>query len=226
MKVLFVGHDISYVDFYYSIEKELLQRIAFSSLHLYFRPSAWLYAKLHLGLPAVSPFLRRFFLGFFGAQKTTMGTLDLRFYPSSKDATQRRKLIQLYRDYSKFIQCSLSNTNFDVAVLPGEYRIFEQATIDVINSLKQPPKVIYFEAGPPGYVYFDTNGVNANASFAATGISKLIANIDISKITLSNDSVRRSHFARKSLIALDTVWLWLAKNTIGLLDLEELWVAN
>jgi capsule polysaccharide modification protein KpsS len=225
VKVLFVGHDIAYVNFYSAIEKALRKRTEFSSLHLYFRPSAWLYARLLLRVPANSPSLKRLLVRLIVAPETNFDSIDLRFYPSTRDAIHRSKFEQLYFNYVRFIENALSNSKFDIAVLPGEYRLFEQATINVIKSLKQSPQIIYFESGPPGYVYFDKSGVNANASFAATGFSQLVANIGSSKVSDTNTRIRRPRLMLKGLIALDTAWLWLAKITSGLLDLEEFWVA-
>ena len=224
MKVLFVGHDISYVNFYSEIEKALRKRTELSSLHLYFRPSAWIYARL-LRLPATSPCLKRLFVRLVADTEKNIDSLDLRFYPLSRDTIQKSKFNQLYYDYIRYIKNALSDSNYDLAVLPGEYRLFEQATIEAIKSLKRPPQVIYFEAGPPGYVYFDKSGVNANASFASTGFSKLIANIKFTEIPPSDTPLRLPRLVRKGLLALDTAWLGLAKNTSGLLDLEEFWAA-
>ena len=225
MNILFVGHDIAYVNFYIAIESALRQRIELSSLHLYSRPSAWLYSRLLLRLPSRSPSLIRLFGRWLTYNNTHNEFIDLRFYQASSGANQRYQFERIYKGYFSFIQKTLSGNDFDLAVLPGEYRLFEQATIAVLESLKRTPQIIYFEAGPPGYVYLDKCGVNANASFANTGVSDLLVNItsQITTPTIAHGTLYP--LTRKGLLFLDIMWLWLTKITSGLLDLEEFWVA-
>lgn len=225
MNLLFVGHDIGYVNFYLAIESALRQRTELSSLHLYSRPSAWLYSRLVLRLPSCSPSLSRM-LGRWSKNNISDDELiDLRFYPTSSDTNQRVKYEKIYSGYLSFIKNTLFGKDFDLVVLPGEYRLFEQATIAVLKTLKRTPQIIYFEAGPPGYVYFDKCGVNANASFAATGFSDLIVNIKSQNVKPAITGKKLFPLTRKGLLVLDVVWLWLVKITSGLLDLEEFWVA-
>lgn len=225
MNVLFVGHDVAYVKFYQAIESALRQRTELSSLHLYSRPSAWLYSRLLLRLQSRSPSLSRLFGRWLTHNSSNNELIDLRFYPASIDINQRVRFEQIYKGYFSFIKKILSGRNFDLAILPGEYRLFEQATIAVLESFKRPPQIIYFEAGPPGYVYLDKCGVNANASFATSGVSDLIVNIASPIMQPSIKQVTIAPLIQKSLLGLDIAWLWLAKITSGLLDLEEFWVA-
>jgi capsule polysaccharide modification protein KpsS len=225
MNVLFVGHDVAYVNFYLAIESALRQRTELSSLHLYSRPSAWLYSRLLLGLQSRSPSLSRLLGRWLTYKSSNNELIDLRFYPSSSDVNQRVRFEQIYKGYFSFIKKTLSGSDFDLAILPGEYRLFEQATIAVLESLKRTPQIIYFEAGPPGYVYLDKCGVNANASFATTGVSDLIENIASQIIVPTITRVTISPLTRKCLLVFDMAWLWLTKITSGLLDLEEFWVA-
>lgn len=225
MNILFVGHDIAYVNFYIAIESALRQRVELSTLHIYSRPSAWLYSRLLLRLPSHSPSLKRLLGRLLNYNNSNKESIDLRFYPASSSLNQQLQFEQIYKAYFSFIKKTLSGNDFDLAVLPGEYRLFEQATIAVLESLNKSPQIIYFEAGPPGFIYLDKCGVNANASFTITGVSDLLVN-RTSKIetpTIAHGTL--SPLTRIALLFVDFIWLWAAKITSGLLDLEEFWVA-
>lgn len=225
MKILFVGHDINYVRFYYAVESALRFRTQLSTLHLYSRPSAWLYARLILKITVRTPSIGRLFGWWLSARDLNTDLIDLRFYPTSTNAVQKSKFERLYKGYVSLLQKTLSEIEFDLAVLPGEYRLFEQATIAALKSAKRMPQIIYFEAGPPGYVYLDQSGVNANASFAVTGVSQLIAHIETATTYPPIRQATLSSLVHKFLLSIDVVWLWLVKKSNGLLDLEEFWVA-
>lgn len=225
MNVLFVGHDVAYANFYHAIESALRQRTELSTLHLYSRPSAWLYSRLLLRLQSRSTSLSRLFGRWSTYKSSNNELIDLRFYPASSETKQRVRFEKIYNGYFNFIKKTLSGRNFDLAILPGEYRLFEQATIAVLQSFKRAPQIIYFEAGPPGYIYLDKNGVNANASFTISGVSDIILNTVSQKIQPVITPVTIFPLIRKGLLGLDIAWLWLAKITGGLLELEEYWVA-
>lgn len=226
MKILFVGHDIAYVHFYHAIESALRLHTELSALHIYSRPSAWFYSRFLLRLPSRSPSFNRLFGRWLSIQSFCNHSVDLRFYMKSEDAAQKIALERLYIGYFRFVKKITSGNEFDFAILPGEYRLFEQATIAALKSANRIPKIIYFEAGPPGYVYFDKQGVNANASFASVRVNQLVE--DAKKLKIKENSVgciKISSLMRKAMLALDVIWLWLAKIITGLLDLEEFWDA-
>ena len=228
MNVLFVGHDLSYAAFYVAIERALRLRTGVQSRHLYFRPSAHLWARAGLGLRSRSPWLMRL-LGRWPSKPSAADKVDLRFHlgADAGNVGTATRFLRLHAAYRQWMQRALGADRFDVAVLPGEFRLFEQAVVQVLRDLPQPPRLLYFEAGPPGYVYFDAVGVNAAASFAATGHSTLVQSAGPAPQAAPApiSPALPAALVRRTLLALDVVWLWLAQATRGLLDLDEYWTA-
>lgn len=242
MKVLFVGHDLSYAAFYSAVEAALRQRTHVESRHLYFRPSAQLWARAGLGLRARSPWLLRL-LGRWPRQPAPGSAVDLRFQGLANFETNLTaaaqapgeaarpgdslRFFRLHAAYRRWVRRALGNDRFDVAVLPGEFRLFEQAALQALRELQPPPRLLFFEAGPPGYVYFDAAGVNAAASFAATGRSALVHAAGPAAVAAAGGTrtTLPSPPVRQALLALDVAWLWLSQATRGLLDLDEYWTA-
>lgn len=224
MNIIFIGHDISYVRFYAALESAMRERSHLNSLHVYFRPSAFLYAKFFLSLRAVSPFIRRFFYGSSFKLQSQRMPIDLKFYQSVNNFSNQQFEL-LFEMYFKFFKSLLSHSQVDVAILPGEYRLFEQAAIKALKDFDNPPKIIYFEAGPPGYIYFDTRGVNANASFVLTGKNNLITSASPDSFLFKRQIQKPSQVILKGLMAVDIFWLFLTKLLRGLNDLTEYWKA-
>lgn len=127
--------------------------------------------------------------------------------------------------YFQFFKSLLSHSRVDIAILPGEYRLFEQAAIAALKDLDNQPKIIYFEAGPPGYIYFDTRGVNANASFVLTGKNNLSTSEMPNSYLFKRQIQKPSQIVLKGLMAVDIFWLILTKLLRGLNDLTEYWKA-
>jgi len=168
-KYIFVGYDVSYLNLFDSIEKGILNENPNAFIeHIYIRPGAYFSARL-LGLNALTPFFSRFNNNIKegGGYKN----LDLRFYLTSK----KFELVDLLSIYDKYIQWIqeniLENIDGTTVVIPGEYRLFEQALLNTIG--KKKIQIFYFEAGPPGYIYLSKTGVNANADFSESGFSSL-----------------------------------------------------
>ncbi len=226
MKILFVGHDVQYVQFYAAVESALKTRIQFSSLHFYLRPSAWLYAQKKLKLEVVKLALIKWQWFEFSKAFSEENKIDMRFYSDLVDAGLQPGLEKIYHSYINQFEKLLSNKSIDMVVLPGEYRLFEQALLAVLNKSACPPRVLYFEAGPPGYIYLDAEGVNANASFAKSGSSQLIAQLKLKPSSAEAATVAEMPFwVSKSLMTLDLCWLLIVKLIRGLFDLEEYWLA-
>jgi len=224
MNVIFIGHDLSYVKFYSQIQTAMSKRIKITSSHLYFRPSAWLYAKLVLRLSSFTPCWTRIFRSWEVVPELD-DMIDLRFYPKSSAIDQREKFNRLFGSYYNYVLDVISNTKCDLAILPGEYRLFEQAALAALRTLDEPPLILFFEAGPPGYVYFDSTGVNANASFALAGAINQNTTSHLPDFSLISNSRKFSLISHYSLLTVDILWLFMAKFTRGLLDLEEYWTA-
>jgi capsule polysaccharide modification protein KpsS len=234
MKILFVGHDISYVRFYSAVEIKLREKVKVESIHIYSRPSAWVYSKWVLCRQVYSPCLVRFKLRSKENKKGEKSNIDLRFYHKAIVPQQGEKLTNLFCRYVDFILSIIPRNGIDIAILPGEFRIFEQAAMKALRLAAPEAKIIYFEAGPPGYIYLDQQGVNANASFSQTRKNKLVDGLKKPlKIKCSDSGVninnkakpRNKNISNKGLLGLDCIWLVFSKMTFGLIDLEEYWEA-
>jgi len=168
-KYIFVGYDASYLGLFDGIEKGILRENPNALIqHIYIRPGAYFSAKLQ-GFNTLTPFFSRFFN--INKGKGGCKDPDLSFYLTSK-TVKLDNLLNIYDKYIQWIEENiLENIDGTTVVMPGEYRLFEQALLNTIG--KKKIHVLYFEAGPPGYIYLSKTGVNANADFSKSGFSSL-----------------------------------------------------
>lgn len=226
MKILFVGHDISYVQFYKALSKELSHDKDIEPFHLYLRPSASIYAKLTPSINSSSFALSRFVAKKNEAFEKPSDLIDLKFYDSILTNSKSSKLIQLYNCYkNRFtFEMNLKFKVIDVAILPGEYRLFEQAIVNSLKSQSPETKILYFEAGPPGYIYLDPQGVNANTSITKTKFSNVLSEaLNVSDSSFKNFYIYKPlpKIIKNSFLIIDLIWLLLARLRGGLWDLDE-----
>lgn len=224
MKILFVGHDISYAQFYSALTKELAHDKGIECFHIYLRPSANIYAKLIPAIKSSSLALSRL-LG--RAKENDNDEIDLKFYESALSNSKKSKLIKLYSCYkSKFaLEINSKLKYIDVAIMPGEYRLFEQAIVNTLRHYSPQTKILYFEAGPPGYLYIDQQGVNANSSITKTKFSNILSEA----LETNKSNCRNFHFhqsppkiLKNSLLIIDLIWLFFFTRIYGgLCDLHE-----
>jgi len=170
-KYLFVGYDTTYLDFFSSMERGILSKNPDALIqHIYIRPGAYFFASFTKN-NTLTPFFSRFIKLPKKLKKTSHEDLDLSFYLTS-ESVNVEFLENIYDKYlqwiEKYISTELSGA---IIIMPGEYRLFEQALLSVID--KEKTKVLYFESGPPGYIYLSKSGVNANADFSKSGFSYL-----------------------------------------------------
>ncbi len=165
-KYLFIGHDLAYFDFFQHLEIGILHKNSNVTIrHIYTRPSAFLFARLN-GYNADTPFFGQFI---FKANKSGQDKVDLGFYLASELANEKH-LKEIYNRYVKWIKENIIGDISDTTIIiSGEYRLFEQALLNFVKS--NNVNILYFEAGPPGYIYLSNSGVNANADFAKNGVS-------------------------------------------------------
>ncbi len=229
MKILFIGHDISYVQFYTAITKELSIVSDIECHHIYLRPSASIYAKLIPDIKSSSLSLSRLTAILKRNYTTLSDKVDFGFYKSQASCRERLlKLNKIYSAYKNKFLTELADLNkLDVVILPGEYRLFEQAIINVLTQYSPQTRILYFEAGPPGYVYIDRDGVNANSSITRLKFSQILKEANKAKTIGHNFYLhRRMPLIFKNLLLwVDLIWLCFARLTGGLGDLEEYWLA-
>lgn len=227
MKILFVGHDITYALFYASIEANFIESQHISTKHIYIRPSAWAYAKFILKINASSPSLMRVFSNIFSTKiNPKEAIVDLSFYETNEiSEIDRQKYFKLYNKYCIYLEKIFDAYSCDIAVLPGEFRLFEQALLTTLKTRKSSSKILYMEAGPPGYTYFDPEGVNANASFAITGNNPTTQLINNKSTPLTQTTSPLHQPSRNLFLILDILWLLVIKTFNDILDLKEYWVA-
>lgn len=222
MRILFFGHDLSYAQFFATIERALREHDpSVECRHFYSRPSAWVLSRFVLSLRAQTTAGMRL-AGRWPARRSSSALLDFRFYAEEE---RPHRLECLHDAYLEWFCRRIGQGTFDLAVLPGEFRLIEQSMLRALSTQPKPPRLLYFEAGPPGYVYFDAEGVNANASFARTGKSNLKCTLHAAKAISTLRGPRLPKTLRAGLLALDVTWLVMCKVSRGLLDLREYWVA-
>lgn len=219
INILFVGHDITYVDFYNLLSRNLDPN-SYNTKHIYLRPSALLYARFKYSIRSPNFFLLRF-LKERCLHESIDNDIDYRFYKSSiKNNLEEYRT--LFLKYYKKLDKELSDENFDFVIMPGEYRLLEQAIMKFLHSRGLARKIYFFEAGPPGYTYFDIQGVNANSSFREKKINKLTQGLP------HNELLNQIAKPSKIIIFLkitDLFWLFMSKLMNCMLDGEEYWKA-
>ena len=96
MIVFFVGHDLSYLLFYDAVQKNFLDKKENKFIHLYFRPSAYLYAKFILKKNVI-------FIPFLGGgnfkhkiQKSIQPKVNLNFYGKELSPHERNSLLSKF----------------------------------------------------------------------------------------------------------------------------------
>lgn len=173
-RIIVFAWSIRDVDFYRNILSDCEVTIVCG------RISAWLYAKL-IERKVYSLFGPSIGFGLFPNRKNKEGSLftslDLSFYRNSS----RLKCVNFYKIIEKVHQI-FENEEFDLLMLPGEYRLREQ-----LMYLGRPALIptIFWEAGPPGKIYFSKYGTNANAmldmQYALKSIPSLMQEHDVSE---------------------------------------------
>lgn len=162
MTLIFFGHNLTYARFYNALQRNLVERHLFQNklcMHAYSLPSAEIFAQLqgHSVIP-LTRHRKNFHFEKSNAAHPPPLDIDLRFYTRDHIDNQ---LQQLHSFYYEFFDANLPNTNNCLMIMPGEYRIIEQAAIKVAK--KNGIEIIFFEAGPSGTIYFSETGTNANA---------------------------------------------------------------
>ncbi|OIR23717.1 hypothetical protein [Bathymodiolus thermophilus thioautotrophic gill symbiont] len=168
-KYLFVGHNLTYFDFFQNLEVGILYKNSNATIrHIYTRPSAFFFARLN-GHNASTPFFNQFT---FKTNKSSQGKVDLGFYLASESVNEKH-LKEIYSGYVEWIEENIITDISDTTIITsGEYRLFEQALLNSVKS--KNVNILYFEAGPPGYIYLSNSGVNANADFTKNGMSLIV----------------------------------------------------
>ena len=195
-KYIFVGYDDSYLSLFSSIEKGILRENPNAIIrHIYIRPGAYFSAKIQ-GINALTPFFSRFFNTI--KERDERKDPDLSFYLTSK-TVNLENLLSIYDKYIQWIKKSVfENIDGTTVVMPGEYRLFEQALLNTIG--KKKIQVLYFEAGPPGYIYLSKTGVNANADFSKSGLSSLASAYKTHEAVPYFQSIKKSFLGKKMII--------------------------
>ena len=157
--ILFSAHSIQDVKLYislfkYSDAKNVLLTFRLSS-HLFARFNG-IKSKTMFHIPLIASIYPS-----FNWIKDNHYDIDGRLY-SSFDANKNYFKKSFYL-CQKYIKKHIQPLALDIILLTGEARINEQAIVkSACNS-----KIVFWEAGPKGQIYFSENGVNANANFSS-----------------------------------------------------------
>lgn len=157
--ILFSAHSIQDVKLYISLFKYSDAK----NVLLTFRLSSHLFARFN-GIKSKTMFhipLIASIYPWFNWIKDNHYDIDGRLY-SSFDANKNYFKKSFYL-CQKYIKKHIQPLALDIILLTGEARINEQAIVkSACNS-----KIVFWEAGPKGQIYFSENGVNANANFSS-----------------------------------------------------------
>tara|TARA_Y100001935_G_scaffold252571_1_gene256786 strand:+ start:2286 stop:3530 length:1245 start_codon:yes stop_codon:yes gene_type:complete len=157
-KVLFTAHTIKDVKLYLS----LFERSITDHNLLTFRLSSFLFARIN-GIKAKTMFhipLLTSIIPTLSYIKQSNCNIDTRFYSSFK--IKKNYFKKSFFLYKKYIDKHIQHLAFDIVFLTGESRINEQALLESMPR----SKILFWEAGPKGQIYFSKFGVNANARFS------------------------------------------------------------
>jgi capsular polysaccharide export protein len=226
MKILFVGHDLAYLLFYDAVQKNIPENNQNKFIHLYFRPSANLYAKFSLKknvicIPSLSGEKSK-----SNIPKSIESEVVLDFYGKELSVLEKRSLLSKYHFYETELTRKIKEESFDLALIPGEYRLFEQAIIASLKKTQKKCKLLYFESGPPGFIYIDEKGVNANASFKKTKINNLVIQHTSNQKSPNAKTFeyKRSYpfiFYKFFLNIVDVIWLYFPLPNRNISDIFE-----
>ena len=162
-KILFSAHTIRDVKLYLS----LIKFSTFDHTLLTFRLSSYLFARIN-GIKAKTMFhipLIASIIPTFRNIKNTNFDIDTNFYSSLK--IKKNYFKKSFYLYNSYIDKNIEHTSLDIVFLTGESRINEQALLGMIPK----SKILFWEAGPKGKIYFSKFGVNANAGFSRNELS-------------------------------------------------------
>lgn len=180
------------------------------------RLSSWLYAKFSL-VSCVA-----FFMPFWKYRKKKswnnrnmdlISDYDLRFYNNTCISSVDLWAMETY------LAEKLKGTPLKLLLLPGEFRLREQA---MIRQLGNTNKTVFWEAGPPGSIYFSPYGTNANAKLELTykgrGVPQMLEEKNTQCIAAINHKIRPWD---KLFLGVDYIYLLILK-LLSYLEFDEL----
>ena len=209
MHNFFTAHGITDVKFI----KELSEHLEGKSIVITNRVSTYLFTKIKY--PKIKIYrLRK------KSIENNQIIPDSKFYKNLTEDEAKKITNSYYEEIKKI----LSNKNINFALMTGEYRLIEQSAIQALK--ERNIKTVYFEAGPPGYIYLDKNGTNYNASFAqGNDQNNLIIKSNDKENTEKKKGKRKNTTLETALLTIETVYLhalYLIKKTQ---DQDEYYIA-
>ncbi|WP_339821745.1 hypothetical protein [uncultured Parasphingorhabdus sp.] len=204
MDVIFFGHDITYSRLARALADELPPE--FRLVFYCNKPGLAWFARRILGLPTIRAGSGRLSSRHKPVDKPPF-ELDLRFYSPAPDMVPYWNSVAQWHHAKA--SAALRDTKPAIFVSPGEYRVTEQAFQAIAEKQYPETPIIFFEAGPGPYVYLDSRGVNANASFAhgmsAPRDEKMIATRNTGN--QDHSAVNGHAFASKMAKIIDVAWV-------------------
>lgn len=204
MDVIFFGHDITYSRLARALADELPPE--FRLVFYCNKPGLAWFARSILGLPTIRAGSGRLSRRLKAVDESPF-ELDLRFYSPTPDTVPYWNSVAQWH-HAKASE-ALRHTKPVIFVSPGEYRVTEQAFQAIAEEQYPETPIIFFEAGPGPYVYLDSRGVNANASFAQGMIAHPDEKIISTRNTGKQDhsAVNGHSIASKMAKIIDVAWV-------------------
>ena len=218
MDVIFFGHDITYSRLARALADELPPE--FRLVFYCNKPGLAWFARNILGLPTVRAGRGRLSRRHKPVDKPPF-ELDLRFYSPTTDMVPHWNSVAQWH-HTKASEV-LRNTKPVIFVSPGEYRVTEQAFQAIAKEQYPETPITFFEAGPGPYVYLDSQGVNANASFAHRAIVHPNEEKIATRTTGNQDhsAVNGHSFASKIAKIIDVAWVLAIEVTASVNEFSE-----
>lgn len=168
------------------------------------RFSSWLYARFSF-LDCVAFFRPFFQAGKGGLSKNSNVNnekcYDLRFYENLNISR-----VDLHAMES-FLDRHFKGLTSKLLLMPGEFRLREQA---IIRKYGKNNNVLYWEAGPPGSIYFSPYGTNANARLESVyGQVSVGGMLEIAKTVISSPKVYSTFSWQKLFLIPEYFYLHL-----------------
>lgn len=214
MHYIFFGHDFRYLELFENIRQSLTKK---NDVTFVFSRWGPFYASRNIpGMEGKSWYLD-------SAENPYLmqddPEIDFRFYEMYN--FDKSKMTVLFKKYVSKFMSILPQTAPPFVLMPGEYRLSEQALKFALETrYGGQAKVLYFESGPPGYIYLSPYGTNAKSNFDDL-VAKLVKNSH-QAFSLNSESSKQYRVENRALLQfIDYIHIVINRFAIGRLDYQE-----
>lgn len=214
MQYIFFGHDFRYLEFFENIRQSLAKKNTVTFVF-----SRWGPFCASRNISEMEG--RSWYLGSSEDSYRMQDDpeIDFRFYQMHN--FDKAKMTALFKKYVSKFMSILPKTTPPFVLMPGEYRLSEQALKFALETrYGGQAKVLYFESGPPGYIYLSPYGTNAKSNFDNL-VANLVKNSNQAFGPGSEASNQYRVEYRAVLQLIDYIHIVFNRFAIGRLDYQE-----